>query len=115
MDFDEYQKHTKRTAKYRIAKGKRVLTKNLVYPVLGLNGEAGEVAEKLKRLVRGEVTAINADDREAIALELGDVLWYLAQSAFQLNFKLSEIVKMNVQKLQSRRRRGKLHGSGDDR
>lgn len=115
MKFDDYQKQTQKTAKYRHATGKRIRTQDLVYPVLGLNGEAGEVAEKLKRLVRSQVSSVNKEERNALALELGDILWYVAQSALRLNMKLSEVARMNQEKLASRRHRGKIHGSGDDR
>jgi NTP pyrophosphatase (non-canonical NTP hydrolase) len=115
MDLDKYQKHTQRTAQYSYASEKGVRTKDLVYPVLGLNGEAGEVAEKLKRLVRANKRYVSDEERAAIALELGDILWYVAQSALRMRYKLSEIAHLNIEKLQSRRRRNKVLGSGDNR
>jgi len=83
----------------------------LWYYGLGLTGEAGEVADKLKKTYRvGGV--VNERD---IALELGDVLWYLATIARMLNMTLSEVARMNVEKLESRMQRGTVFGSGDNR
>lgn len=115
MKLDEYQKFTNITAKFKYAKGKKILAPDLVYPVLGLNGEAGEVAEKVKKLIRDKKGVVSKEDRRAVALELGDVLWYLAQSALRINMKLSEVAKLNIQKLESRRARDKIQGSGDNR
>ena len=83
----------------------------LVYTVLGLNDEAGEVAGKLKK-------AIREDDREYLDRmpdELGDVLWYLARSCEELNTSMREVAEGNVDKLFDRKDRGVLHGEGDDR
>lgn len=82
----------------------------LAYAALGLTGEAGEYSEKIKKLIRdGKL------DVKAAALELGDVLWYLTRSAEELGFDLDEIAQMNVDKLTSRKERGVLGGSGDNR
>jgi NTP pyrophosphatase (non-canonical NTP hydrolase) len=85
------------------------------YPVLGLVGEAGEVAEKAKKLMRDKAGILDLDTAEAIAHELGDVLWYAAAVAGHIGFSLSEIASMNLAKLHSRRDRGVLQGSGDAR
>lgn len=114
-ELDKYQAYTQRRATYKHTNTKSVRPGDLVYPVLGLNGEAGEVAEKLKRLIRENKKVIDDETRSALALELGDVLWYVAQSALRLQYKLSDIARMNVQKLDSRRKRNKIHGSGDNR
>ena len=95
------------------------LQNNPTYPVLGLNGEAGEVAEKLKKLMRdtdwnGNGT-IPDDFREDMAKELGDVLWYLSACCDELGVTLAEVAAMNVAKLQSRQDRKVLGGSGDNR
>jgi len=85
----------------------------VVYPALGLSGEAGEVADKVKKIIRD-----GRDDAEykgEIAKELGDVLWYCAVLAKDLGFSLQQVAEMNVYKLQSRRATGKLQGSGDNR
>lgn len=83
----------------------------LSYTALGLNGEAGEVAEKVKKYIRDG----GALPRDALVKELGDVLWYVAAMASELNIPLVEIAQKNLEKLSSRKARDKLHGSGDER
>ena len=87
----------------------------IVYPTLGLNGEAGEVADKVKKTIRDFGGVFSDERRQAIAMELGDVMWYAATLANDLGFTLNEIADMNIAKLQSRVERGKLHGEGDNR
>lgn len=118
MDFglDEYQEEAANFAFYS----------GFVYPTLGLVGEAGEIAEKVKKLLRDkEMPAdhdleqddkyLSEDERADLVLECGDVLWYLANLSNDLGFTLSEVAELNLSKLQSRRERGKLKGSGDNR
>jgi len=113
MNFDEYQMFTASTARYpRKGDGS---VQDLMYPVLGLLGEAGEVAEKIKKLLRDKEGAIDADDRRAIAREIGDVLWYISRLSRELGVPLDEIARMNVTKLDDRVRRDVVHGSGDER
>ena len=88
---------------------------NYVYPTLGLVGEAGEVAEKVKKLIRDGDGTLTDPDREKIALEVSDVCWYLAVLAYELDFTLEEIMAMNLAKLASRQQRGVISGSGDAR
>jgi NTP pyrophosphatase (non-canonical NTP hydrolase) len=88
---------------------------NLIYPTLGLAGEAGEVAEKVKKLIRDDSGVLSDERRAAIAKELGDVLWYVAQVATEAGLDLDEIAAANLEKLLSRAQRGVLQGSGDDR
>jgi NTP pyrophosphatase (non-canonical NTP hydrolase) len=109
MDFEEYQKKSRETALYP-NKGS-----NFIYPVLGLAGESGEVAEKIKKVLRDDNGAIGEEKKEEIKKELGDVLWYLAQIATELNLSLDAVAKDNIRKLRSRKRRNKIHGSGDNR
>lgn len=87
----------------------------LVYTVLGLNGEAGEVAEKIKKLMREGIKELTEEDRQELKKELGDVFWYLANTAKELNFRLSEIASFNVEKLADRAKRGRIFGNGDNR
>jgi NTP pyrophosphatase (non-canonical NTP hydrolase) len=87
----------------------------LAYPALGLNGEAGELAEHAKKMIRDDQGVLTDDRREKIKKELGDVLWYLAACATEANLKLSDIGVTNLLKLESRQQRGVLSGSGDDR
>jgi NTP pyrophosphatase (non-canonical NTP hydrolase) len=88
---------------------------NLIYPLLGLVGEAGEVAEKVKKLIRDGDGILTDPDREKIALEVSDTCWYLAVLAYELDFTLEEVMQMNLDKLASRQERGVLSGSGDNR
>jgi NTP pyrophosphatase (non-canonical NTP hydrolase) len=106
MKLDEYQMRAESTAiypdEYRI-----------LYPTLGLSGEAGEVADKVKKIVRdGEPHLFYKND---IAKELGDVLWYVAILARDLGYTLEEIAQTNLDKLEDRKNRNMLKGSGDDR
>jgi NTP pyrophosphatase (non-canonical NTP hydrolase) len=109
MLISEYQELSRRTATYPGAGD------NLVYPTLGLAGEAGEVAEKVKKLLRDDGGVMSDERREALAGELGDVLWYVAQVATEAGLDLEEIAQGNLDKLLSRQRRGMLSGSGDSR
>ncbi len=109
MNFEEYQKKSRITVKYPRA------GKNFVYPTLGLAGEAGEVAEKIKKVIRDKNGIIDPETKKAIKKELGDVLWYVSQLATELNASLNEIAENNIKKLCDRLERGKLNGEGDDR
>jgi NTP pyrophosphatase (non-canonical NTP hydrolase) len=88
---------------------------NLIYPVLGVCGESGEVAEKVKKLIRDGDGTLTDPDREKIALELSDVCWYVAVLAYELDYTMEEIMQMNLDKLASRAERGVIAGSGDNR
>jgi NTP pyrophosphatase (non-canonical NTP hydrolase) len=107
--FSEYQSRSRETAVYPDA------GHNIVYPALGLCGEAGETAEKVKKAIRDDGGTLTEERREAIAAELGDVLWYVAQLATEAELDLEEIAAANLGKLASRRERNVLHGSGDTR
>ena len=84
--------------------------KALEYLALGLTSEAGEVAGKVKKLIRD-----GKGDKKAIASEIGDVLWYCAMMAKEVGVPLNVIMKENLKKLHSRKERGTLSGSGDER
>ena len=83
--------------------------------LLGLVGEAGETADKFKKIIRDQSSQITPENKEEIKKELGDVLWYLASIARYLEIPLDDIAKANITKLDSRLQRNKLHGSGDNR
>lgn len=106
--FDEYQAEAKETAIYPH-------NMKILYPALGLTGEAGEVANKVKKIVRDGVDKMPPDWREQIAGELGDVLWYCAAIATDLNMSLGQVAMSNKNKLSSRKERGKIGGFGDTR
>ncbi len=109
MDLADYQAQSRATAVYPDAGS------NLLYPTLGLCGEAGEVAEKVKKMLRDDGGVLSDERREALAKELGDVLWYVAQLATEAGLELDAIAAGNLEKLGSRRDRDVLQGSGDDR
>lgn len=110
MDFDEYQTLATQTAVYP-GRGEFM---GLAYAALGLNGEAGETAEKVKKTWRdgGELTK---ELRDGIIKELGDTLWYAAAVAEEIDIDLSLVAERNIEKLRDRKDRNVLHGSGDDR
>ncbi len=109
MTFEEYQKKSRKTAVYPNA------NQNFVYPTLGLAGESGEVAEKIKKTIRDDDGKITDEKKIEIEKELGDVLWYVSQIASELNLSLDQIAEKNIEKLYSRMERNKLSGSGDNR
>ena len=109
MDFDNYQIEARKTAIYPDK------DKNFIYPTLGLVGESGEVAEKIKKILRDKNGNFDYESKTAIKKELGDVLWYLANLCNELDFTLNEVAEENLEKLNNRLSRGKISGSGDDR
>ncbi len=108
MTLDEYQQHALETAIYPAEQ-------RIVYPTLGLTGEAGEVADKVKKVIRDNAQQFTEERRTEIAKELGDVLRYCATLAHDLGYPLESIARMNVEKLRSRKERHLLGGSGDNR
>lgn len=108
VELAEYQRLSRRTAEYPREAW-------LAYPALGLAGEAGEVAEHAKKAIRDDGGEVSAERRAAMAAELGDVLWYVAQLATELGLDFEDIAQANLDKLRSRQRRGVLSGDGDDR
>lgn len=107
MHFDEYQELAMETAIYP-DKGR-----NFIYPVLGLCGEAGEVAEKVKKVIRDHNGRLSKDTIDAIKRELSDCCWYLAAIATELGLSLDDVAQGNLAKLKDRKERGVLGGSGD--
>lgn len=109
MTFEQYQKLSRETAIYPNKDN------NFVYPTLGLVGEAGEVAEKIKKVLRDNNGVIDEIKKQEISKELGDVLWYIAQIATELGLSLDEVAISNIEKLNSRSKRGVISGDGDNR
>lgn len=109
MTFSEYQKLALRTARDTKQKNE------FFHLVLGLVGETGEIAEKIKKWVRDNGSNFDALDADDLKKELGDVLWYTAVLASFLKIDFEEVASNNIEKLASRQQRGKLRGSGDNR
>lgn len=113
MNLDKYQKQA---AEYDLFETTVDLkSPGFLEKVLGLAGEAGETADKVKKILRDKGGYASEEDREALVKELGDVLWYVANVARYLDVPLSEVAEGNIKKLSSRKKRGKLHGAGDER
>lgn len=113
LDFNQYQNFTEATAIYKKETAFEYLS-------LGLLSEAGEVAGKFKKLIRDYPKAwedydFTDEQIKDIGKELGDVLWYIARIADELDISLEEIAADNIDKLFSRKERGVLGGSGDNR
>ena len=109
MDFDHYQVLSQKTAVYpRNDLG-------LAYTVLGLNGEAGEVGELIKKMYRDENGRLSDARRSKLKKELGDVLWYVAATACEAELSLTDIAQTNLEKLADRANRGVVKGDGDER
>ncbi len=103
MTFGDYQIEARKTAIYPDEH-------QIVYPALGLAGEAGEVANKVKKMLRD-----GTFKRDDVAAEIGDCLWYIASLCRDLNFDMGYIARCNLDKLHSRMERGTIKGSGDKR
>jgi NTP pyrophosphatase (non-canonical NTP hydrolase) len=109
MDLNAYQSRSRATARYPDA------GRNVLYPTLGLCGESGEVADKVKKVLRDRQGLFDAQVKADLGLELGDVLWYVAQLATELGLSLETIAQDNLDKLASRAARNVIGGSGDRR
>lgn len=109
MNFNDYQQKSRATAQYP------AIGHPIIYPALGLVNEAGEVAGKIKKIFRDKQGVIGKAEKEALKAELGDVLWYIAQVATELDLPLDEIAEANLAKLLDRQARGKIQGDGDNR
>jgi NTP pyrophosphatase (non-canonical NTP hydrolase) len=108
LDFNEYRDEAIKTAVYPEKMG-------LSYTTLGLVGEAGEIANKVKKVYRDHDGEVPEPVRKELEDELGDVLWYLAMMCFELGLDFDAVAIKNIEKLESRRERGVLQGSGDNR
>ena len=107
-DLDMYQQVAKTTAIYPREQA-------IIYPTLGLTGEAGEVANKVKKIIRDDGYKNNESLVQEISAEIGDCLWYISVLADDIGVKLSDIANSNLEKLENRKKKGTIHGSGDDR
>lgn len=108
MTLDDYQNAALETAKYGDQNA-------LEYTILGLVGEAGEIANKYKKVLRDDGGILSETKRVELGAEIGDVLWYVAALSKELGFPLDNIAIDNIAKLRSRRERGVISGSGDNR
>ena len=108
MNLNEYQREALKTAVYPN------IGNNYIYPALGLAGESGEYCEKIKKVIRDDNGKLDKK-RDELIKELGDVMWYVAVSAHELNVSLEDVCKRNNEKLSSRKKRNKIQGSGDNR
>jgi NTP pyrophosphatase (non-canonical NTP hydrolase) len=109
LTFSEYQEKAKETALYPN------VGNNPYYPTLGLTGEAGEISNKVKKIMRDKDGAIDDETRDDIKKELGDVLWYVAAVASEFGLNMGEIASKNYEKLKKRQEEGKIKGNGDNR
>lgn len=109
MDFNEYQKMIEKFRKYPN------VGNNIEYTVLGLAGEAGEIANKTKKIQRDMGGVATQQVKDALADELGDALWYVAALASELGKDLNSVAFANIEKLNGRQARGTIQGSGDNR
>lgn len=113
LTLNQYQERARETADYPL------LGTNLLYPSLKLNGEAGEVAEKVGKLWRNkgviDPKELTPEERDGLILEVSDVLWYCAALASELGINLGEVAERNLAKLADRKQRGTIKGEGDYR
>jgi len=107
-DLDMYQKVALTTAIYPREQA-------IIYPTLGLTGEAGEVANKVKKIIRDGSDSKDEKLVSEIKAEIGDCLWYIAVLADDFDIKLSDIASTNIEKLANRKKNNTIHGSGDTR
>ena len=111
MDFDTYQTRAMTMADYP---GRGTIS-GTTYAALGLAGEAGEVSNKVKKILRDDALIVTEDRRKSIAAELGDVIWYIAALADEMGLSLSDVAAENLAKLRDRKAAGTIKGEGDDR
>lgn len=111
LSLDEYQRLAAKTALYPGRDEPTVAP----YPALGLAGEAGEVCEQIKKAIRDDGGEITDARRQQLHKELGDVMWYLAALCSELELKMGDVARGNIDKLADRQRRGVIGGDGDDR
>jgi len=109
MNFREYEKQSRKTAIYP-------MEYKVVYPMIGLSGEVGEVAEKIKKQIRDKKSDFKDKEfKKKVSHEISDVLWYIANLAYDLEIDLQDCAEYSIKKLESRMKRNKLRGNGDER
>jgi len=111
MDFAEYEKRAAQTATFSGTQKEYALA----YLALGVTGEAGEIAEKIKKIMRNDDGIVSDEKREALKHEVGDVLWYLAMLSRELGFSFEDAAQANIEKLTDRAKRGVIKSEGDNR
>jgi NTP pyrophosphatase (non-canonical NTP hydrolase) len=109
MTLNEYQEKAWLTAKYPN------IYNNLIYPTLGLAGEAGEIANKVKKIQRDDNGILTLNRREQLIEEIGDALWYIAAMATEIGTSIEAIAIRNVEKLEGRLHNNSINGEGDER
>lgn len=114
MNVKEYQDQAHSFANYYVP-GKDESFNPFIYPAINLSGEAGEVAGKFAKAYRDDNGVITEERKQAIVKELGDVLWFVAELCTLLGVDMEDVMEHNISKLASRKERGVLFGSGDDR
>lgn len=115
MQLDEYQKQAMTTDLLGNGSASCVTEPAYIAKILGLVGEAGEVAEKYKKIIRDKNGIVSEEEKHELIKELGDVLWYIAALAKYLDTPLEAVAQANIHKLQNRKRNGTQRGSGDNR
>jgi NTP pyrophosphatase (non-canonical NTP hydrolase) len=113
MTFDEYQDKASLTDVGTAAQD--CLEPGWLYYVMGIAGESGEIAEKVKKLFRDKKGIIDQEFKDVLIKEMGDVQWYMARLCSQFDINFETVFTTNIEKLASRKARGKLHGDGDNR
>lgn len=91
------------------------ISADLMGQILGLSDESGEVLAKFKKLIRDKKGVMSDEDKKEIIKEIGDILWYVNSVSHLMGYTLEEVAQMNLDKLASRKQRGVIHGSGDNR
>lgn len=107
MELNKYQQLAAEAAFYE--------HDDVSYCALGITGEAGEIADHVKKMLRDDYGIITEERKEHLKKELGDVLWYLARMAGKLGYSMDEIAQTNLDKIHDRVKRNTQHGSGDNR
>ena len=115
MNFQDYSQKALTTDNYDPDAPLDIISGNFMDKLLGLVGESGEIAEKIKKIIRDQEGILTEEQRLDFVKELGDVLWYINALAVRFDSSLEEVATKNNQKLASRKARDKIHGSGDDR